>query len=378
MRTAFGFPLCVAVIAVGSGAFVAGGQDIAQQGQQAATFRVGTQLVQIDVRVTDREGRFTRGLSGEDFEILEDGEPQWIAFFSFVDIPVMNKADRTLASASATRPDDGDKADGRTYVMLLDGPAGGPDHVQRMRSVARLFLDQAFGPADRMAVTFAKGKFRAQAEMTEQGFTTTRRAIEAAVDRLAPETRGTSGSGADSVVNTYRAIEDISERLGTMLGGRRSAIVWVGGVVPFNPAERFPKHAAEIGVAYLHAIRAANRHNVAIYPVDLRGLTNRLSPPQAVSFGRSGEELKRMSALRVVAEDTGGEAVVGTNNYAEMFGRIASHTSTYYLLGYQPAVVRCDGRFHAITVRVKQAGAAVTARRGYFAPEANKSAALCQ
>jgi hypothetical protein len=63
---------------------------------------------------------------------------------------------------------------------------------------------------------------------------------------------------------------------------------------------------------------------------------------------------------------------VGTNNYAKMFAQIALHTSTYYLLGYQPVVERCDGQFHAITVRVKRAGATVHARRGYFAQEPSK------
>ena len=366
MRNAFGFPLCAAVMALGSGTLA----------QQDPTFRANTQLVQLDVRVIDRDGRFLTGLSREDFELLEDGQPQRLALFSFVNVPGRSQADRAVASASATKPDEA--VEGRTYVMLLDGPAGGPDHVQRMRSVARLFLDQAFGPADRMAVTFVKGKFPAQERMTEQAFTTNRRAIEAAVDRLAPETRSVAVvSGADSVVNTYRAIADVSERLGRMLGGRRSAIVWVGGIVPFNPADdlRYVRRAAEIAFAYRDAIRAANRHNVAVYPVDLRGLTDRLSQPQAGWPARSGEELKRNSAFRLVAEDTGGEAVAGTNNYAGVFAQIASHTSTYYLLGYQPAVVRCDGRFHAITVRVKRAGASVTARRGYFAPEANKSAA---
>lgn len=357
-------------MALSAGTSVVPGQVVAGQEQQAPTFRADTQLVQIDVRVTDRGGRFISGLAPEDFELLDDGEPQRIAVFSFVNIPAAKQVDQSVASASVMKADKAEVAEGRTYVMLLDGPAGGPDHVRHMRNVARLFLDEAFGPADRMAVTFVKGKFRAQEHMVEQPFTTNRRAIEAAVDRLAPETRGVSGSGIDSVVNSYRALEEVSERLGQMVGGRRSAVVWVGGIVPFNPADDrvFMNRAAEIAVAYRDAIRAANRHNVAIYPVDLRGLTNELSQP-GILFGRGGEELKRMAALRVVAEDTGGESVVGTNNYAKMFAQIANHTSTYYLLGYRPAAERCDGRFHAVTVRVKRPDASVRARRGYFAPE---------
>ena len=263
---------------------------------------------------------------------------------------------------------------GRTYQSsVLDGPAAARDHVQRMRSVARHFLDLAFGPGDQMAVTFVKSKFLKYVEghedqMVEQPFTTDRRAIEAAVDRLAPDTR--VALGVEGIIRTYQTIRDISNRLSTM-GGRRKELVWIGGQVPLDPTERActSKRAAEIASTYSGAIRAANRANVAIYPIDLLGLTNRMTGPRDLQMGRNGEELKRMAGLRVIAEDTGGEAVVGTNNYEQMFAQIASHISAYYLLGYQASGARCDGRFHAITVRVKRADAVVRARRGYFAPE---------
>ena len=230
-----------------------------------------------------------------------------------------------------------------------------------------------------MAVTFVKGKFLKrfegrEQEMVEQPFTRDRRAIEAAVDRLAPDTK--AATGVEGVIRTYETLEDISNRLGTISGGRKT-LVWIGGQVPFDPANdsAYSKRAAEIAFAYRDAIRAANRHNVAIYPIDLLGLTNRMTGPNDFRFNPrgSGAELKRMAALRVVAEDTGGEAVVGTNNYAEMFAQIANSTSTYYLLGYQASVEHCDGRFHAITVRVNRTGASVRARKGYFAPEPNKN-----
>jgi|SRR5688572_7343435 len=353
------------------------GRVAAQQGQKP-TFRAATQLIEIDVRVTDRDGRFITGLSQDDFSVFEDGELRRIVGFSFVNIPMRSGQIEQLEAGDSSLNADGDRAvAGRTFVMLLDGPAASPDHVLRMRNVARLFLDKVFGPADQMAVTFVKGKFQKhfegrEQEMVEQPFTTDRRAIEAAVDRLAPDTR--AAKGVEGVIRTYETIEDISNRLGAMGGGRKT-LVWMGGQVPFDPANdgAYKRRAAAIAFAYRDAIRAANRHNVAIYPIDLLGLTNRMTGPNDFLLGRNGEELKRLAALRVVAEHTGGEAVVGTNNYAEMFTEIASHTSTYYLLGYQPAVEHCDGGFHTITVRVKRAGASVRARRGYFAPEPSKS-----
>ena len=349
------------------------GGAAAEQVQQPS-FRAAIQLIEVDVHVTDKSGRFITGLSQEDFDVMEDGEPQRIALFSLVHLATRDGQIEPLgATPFAVTADQNRAVAGRTYIMLLDGPAAARDHVQRMRSVARHFLDLAFGPGDQMAVTFVKSKFLKYVEghedqMVEQPFTTDRRAIEAAVDRLAPDTR--VALGVEGIIRTYETIRDISNRLSTM-GGRRKELVWIGGQVPLDPTKRFStqKRAAEIASADSGAIRSANRANVAIYPIDLLGLTNRMTGPRDLQMGRNGEELKRMAGLRVIAEDTGGEAVVGTNNYEQMFAQIASHTSAYYLLGYQASGTRCDGRFHAITVRVKRADAAVRARRGYVAPE---------
>src|SRR5678816_4686940 len=84
---------------------------------------------------------------------------------------------------------------------------------------------------------------------------------------------------------------------------------------------------------------------------------------------RGTKRLDLQGALRVVAEDTGGEAIVNTNDFVKGFARIVRDNSTYYLLGYSPRTEHVDGRFHSITVRVKRSGVSVRARRGYLAPE---------
>jgi hypothetical protein len=136
--------------------------------------------------------------------------------------------------------------------------------------------------------------------------------------------------------------------------------VWIGGIVPFHP------QLASTAVAYRDAMRAATRHNVAIYPVDPHGLT--------IAIGRA--ELERVSALRAVAEDTGGYAVVNTNNFSGGYRRIVEQNSTYYVLGYYPTEERHDGRFHDIRVRVKRPGLNVRARRGYLAPTPQADASV--
>src|SRR5205814_2708233 len=69
---------------------------------------------------------------------------------------------------------------------------------------------------------------------------------------------------------------------------------------------------------------------------------------------------------RTLAEATDGLAIVDSNSLAGGMKRIVDDLSSYYLLGYY-SNAKLDGRFHAITVRVKRPGVQVRARRGYLA-----------
>jgi hypothetical protein len=102
---------------------------------------------------------------------------------------------------------------------------------------------------------------------------------------------------------------------------------------------------------------------VAIYPIDAIGLT--ADPNVETPRDRP---VKRLAALRSVAEDTGGEAIVNTNNFSDAFSNVVNATRAYYLLAYTPSQARGNAQFHEITVRVKRPGVRVSARRGYADP----------
>ncbi|HUK36880.1 MAG TPA: VWA domain-containing protein [Vicinamibacterales bacterium] len=127
-------------------------------------------------------------------------------------------------------------------------------------------------------------------------------------------------------------------------------------------------------------IDEANRSNTAFYPVDPRGLVvfdEGIVPSAGVGAGAAAnptltpqQETTRLRAreqgLRQLAEGTDGMAIVGTNKIAEALNRVIDDLSSYYLLGYY-STGKLDGKFHAISVRVKRSGVAVRARRGYQA-----------
>jgi VWFA-related protein len=125
----------------------------------------------------------------------------------------------------------------------------------------------------------------------------------------------------------------------------------------------------------------ANRANASFYPIDPRGLVvfdSDIVPAAGVGAGPNanptltpGQDraqlMARVTSLRRLAEGTDGTAVVATNNIFPALRRITDDLSSYYLLGYY-STGKLDGRFHAITVRVKRPGVSVRARRGYQAP----------
>ena len=361
---------CATLVAVGCALAVLSGvaaQTPANAPPQPPTFRAAVQLIEIDVAVTDQQGRFVNDLTKGDFEVFEDGMRQPVASLTLFNLPI----EALPAPGPGVEPLEPDVVsnlvEGRIYVMLLDCCAPTLSS-QTAQLWGRRFVDEAIRPNDLMAVVHVQGSIS-----DGQGFTSSKRLMRQAIDRYlrAPgvETGGDNCARLLKLRTTYEAIEDVALRLGNVTG-RRKAILWVNGDIPYDPNVTFgsssgpdqpPCSGAAVAssVSFMHrdAIRAATRHNVAIYPID----------PAGLSTSTGSAELQRTAALRNVADDTGGEAMVGTNNFRPIFERIVRQNSTYYLLAYYPTTEHRDGKFHNVTVRLKRRGLTVRAKKGYFA-----------
>ena len=344
---------------------------------QTPTFRAETRAIEVDAYVMDPSGAFVRGLTRDDFEILEDGQPQEISAFTLVDVPIDaplpagEKPARDKRPAPAVDPDvTTNVTEGRVYVMLLDSPGLQVDEFRYVtlesmfvysRRVASQFVDEALGPHDLMAVIHVQ-----DSRSDAQSFTSNKRLLRESIDRLKPDMNNPSSyCDFTKIRNSYEMIEMVSERLGA-LTGRRKAILWVNGRVPFDHSDECGEAGASLAFMHRDAIRAATRNNVAIYPIDSVGLT---ADPTDSRRQMSLRRLQAQGALRAIAEDTGGDAILNTNNFSGGFERIVRQHSTYYLLGYRPTQEHRDGKFHSITVRVRRPGLSVRARTGYRAPE---------
>jgi VWFA-related protein len=113
--------------------------------------------------------------------------------------------------------------------------------------------------------------------------------------------------------------------------------------------------------------RTANRANVSIYTLDPRGLVGPLSdlddnvdPQQWAEFVRKSQD-----SLRVLAEETGGIAVVNQNDFGKALKRIDAETSDYYVLGFYSKNPDPLRRVRQIEVKTSRPGLNVWSRRSY-------------
>src|SRR5258707_9654516 len=156
--------------------FVTGAALLAEQNppaqppppQQAPTFRVRVDYVEVDVVVTDRQGNLVRDLTKDDFQVLEDGKTQTINTFTMVDIPV-ERADRPLFAASPIEPDvktNEKPFDGRVYVMVIDDLHTRFGRSIRVKAAAKQFIERRLGANDLMAIVHTAGPTDAGQEFT--------------------------------------------------------------------------------------------------------------------------------------------------------------------------------------------------------------------
>jgi len=375
---------------------------------QQPTFKVQVDYVEVDAVVTDRNGNLVSDLKKEDFQVLEDGKPQSINTFTFVDIPI-ERADRPLYTNTALEPDvrTNEKAfDGRVYVMVIDDQHTRFGRTQRVKTVARQFIERRLGANDVMAIVHTAG-----GASNSQEFTSNKRLLLASVDK-------TMGNGLDSATvnktNEYNRTRDMrqsgdplndlddAERgmkarttLETLrnvaewfssVRGRRKTILFISEGINYDINDLIPQSGSNHGSASMvmdatrDAIAAATRSNVSIYGIDPRGLTDLGdetieigSFPDDTSLGVGQGSLYneiRLSqdSLRTLSEDTGGFAVVNKNDFASAFDRIQQDNSSYYVLAYYQPDAK-PGRVHKIDVRVTRPGLTVRARKGYVTPK---------
>jgi VWFA-related protein len=371
-------------------------------------FRVEVNYVEVDALVTDRNGNLVRNLTKEDFQILEDGRPQKVELFTIVDVPI-ERADRVIPDRPPLEPDVriNDRFEGRMFAIVLDDLHTNFARTPLVRKAARLFIERHLGANDLAAVVFTSGRAN-----DAQEFTSNKRLLLSAVDRFSGQKlrsrtlnrldeynrqRMTSFGGTAptraSVVDpedqerAYKArssmdtVKSVARYL-EGVRGRRKAILLLSEGIDYDITNVFEnREATTVFDAVRDAVGGATRSNVAIYAIDPRGLTSladesmeltNLPDDPSIGIGVTSllDELRiSQDNLKWLGEETGGFAVINTNEFRTGFDRVIRDNSTYYVLGYYPQNQKRDGRFRRIEVRTTRPGLEVRARKGYMAPK---------
>jgi VWFA-related protein len=116
---------------------------------------------------------------------------------------------------------------------------------------------------------------------------------------------------------------------------------------------------------------SANRANASIYPIDPRGLAGVVDAGTYLDQSEWRTYLqKTTSTLRFIAEETGGFAVVNTNDVVGELKKIDAETSDYYVLGFYSSNPDPMKRTRALEITVDRPDVVVSARRGYSLKQA--------
>lgn|ERR1043166_2627473 len=375
---------------------------------QEPTFKVESKLVIVNVSARDRSGNPITNLKKEDFEVLEDGVRQTIGVFELQKLsnelvtplsfglkaprPIEEKPPATVPGESVTKPEGNSPIryqDRRLLALFFDLTSMQPGEQVRAQQAAIKFLQSQMTTSDLVSIMTFSTKLRVVEEFTddrERLITTLRKMSLGEGSDLAGVAATDAEEGDDSgsftadetefnIFNTDRkltALEDAARKLS--IYPEKKALVYFSSGVNKTGVENQSQLKA--------TVNAAVRANVAFYPVDSRGLV--ATPPggdastasprgTGVLTGSRQQSLRNsfndsQETLYSLAADTGGKALLDSNDLTLGIRRAQEDINSYYIVGYYSTNSAEDGKFRRIQVRLtNQVQAKLDYRNGYYA-----------
>ena len=271
--------------------------------------KIDTDLVPIDVTVTDAKGRLVRNLKKEDFKLFEDGVERPIASFN---VEKIEGSPRPVAIV---------------FALDLSGSMT-PEEVNRVSDAMREFSRRL----EEHPAVFALMTFGMRVK-TIQTFTNDREKLDRAFDRLAHEPNGMS-------THTYDAVDDAVRMLVRHAPLTRGHQLMKRAVVVIT--DGFPVGDT---VSPDTVIERANAADASVYVVTMPSFTRLLASTQMTP-------LPTPLDVSGLVEKTGGRSVYANQkDLGPLFRAIAEEVAAAYVLGfYPPGEKRNDGKFHEIRI----------------------------
>jgi VWFA-related protein len=374
---------------------------------QEAHFSLTTNVITVNVTVLDHDGKPIENLTKGDFQIYEDGKLQKLQAVDFQKLqsgilppvtvadtlpPPKPKGFNPNAEKEARSTLLTEYQDRRLIVLLFDFSSMQPAEQARARDAAIKFLNKQMTSSDSVSVMVYSSALK-----TIQDFTSDRDLLINTINRFrlgeSSENASVADEGADSqdasgqfvadetefnIFNAdlkLAALEDAARGLGQY--PEKKALVYISSGLQKNGVDNQSQLRATVNTAV--------RNNVAFYPIDARGLSALVPGGDSTSGGSFGSGLfsgatqvsnrnnfhNQQETLATLALDTGGKALLDSNDLTEGIRQVQKDFSSYYVLSYVSSNSALDGRYRRIQVKLGPRLATLRAkldyRQGYYA-----------
>jgi VWFA-related protein len=365
-----------------------------ESGSSSTSIRVATNLITVSVVVRDKHGQPVADLTKNDFVLFDGKKPQPIQAFS------MQKTALEPQPAYSTSPD--------TYSNEIGSGAGTPSNLTiiLLDSLNTPFFDRAYPrnqvrrllltlqPQDRVALYALGPHLRVLHDFTSDASALlaalkenkdyellavdvphppAANAVNHQLEPLADEDLATQAEqrAQNQAAATAEALRTIADHVSYLPGAKN--LIWISAEFPFyieaNNLQRSPEGKKLAYPTESEMVeRALTNANIAVYPIDARGLVAggideiaNKSPDKLVA------EMADSSNMEMLARRTGGRAYRDTNGIAGSIRQTIDGSRITYQLGFYPQDVAWDGSFRKLQVKVNRRDVQVQARDGYFA-----------
>ena len=403
----------------------------------SVTIRSNSDLVLIDVTVNDSKHNPVQHLNASQFTILEDGDPQSISFFEEHSAETVRLMEGNSAQPVPKLP-------AGTFTNLTTAPPAGAlnilliDRLNTPVTEQAILRDQVFKFLSEMPAGRKMAIFVLTTRLSIlQGFTSNPEVLRAALTQLNGKPQAspflpkpiTEDAGTDplerraleqelaanflfgAVQNmeqsdanfvaaqlqhrsdyTLEALNLLARYISTLQG--RKNLIWLSGAFPVSilpvPEARDPfSRNGSVSHEYRNTVDLLRRSQVAVYPIDVRGLMgdpvwSANAPTDAYGADLYGScraclsedsayfEAKKIDqniGMNQMAIATGGKAYADANDLNGAIASAIDSGSNYYTIAYSPANRDWNGRYRKIEVQLARPGVTLAYRRGYYADQ---------
>ncbi len=378
--------------------------------------KVTVSYIEVPVTVL-REGKPVRGLTRENFQLIDDGTKRGIESFEAVDF---------AAGASATPISPLNPASRRNFLLLFDISYSNPTTIGRAQAAARNFIARSIGGRDlvsigvvdidrgfRFVTAFTTDREMLISAIADPKNFKTNDPLQisgASVLEALPQTTGAVGPNESMAMEHLRDIAQQSDRLDDSLSrtrvrrevemlasvaralqklaGRKHLVLLSEGFDPRLVTGRDISEETEEQDEENRAIShgevwkvdsdkrfgspdsmksidlmadAFRKADVVLHAVDIQGVRVR-------NDVRGGTKFNSNAGLFLLADATGGTVFRNSNDISAEFDRLSRQHEVVYVLGFHVPVSR-PGKFHDLKVKlVNVPGARVQHRGGYYDP----------